>query len=237
MLTSHGCRSQIPDGDPGKQMGARKEPGSRACRVTSTAIPSADVLSLHAPLLPETRRMIGAAELSALPPSATLINTARGELVDPAALELACVRGLQAILDVTDPEPLPSSSPLYGLPHVVLTPHIAGISRRGDQADDCERAHRTRAVRGGVDAADVGDGRVPEGAGITRFRVSCGNRVTMPGSVLAGPFRLQGCLGRGCCARWPPRCCPGSGRLRQPAAKAAGAAEPSPAAKAPGRSS
>jgi phosphoglycerate dehydrogenase-like enzyme len=84
------------------------------------------VLSLHAPSLPATRRMIGAAELSALPPGATLINTARGELIDPAALELACVGGLQAILDVTDPEPLPSNSPLYGLPNVVLTPHVAG---------------------------------------------------------------------------------------------------------------
>ena len=90
------------------------------------ALPRADVLSLHAPSLPATRHMIGAAELGALRPGATLINTARGELIDPAALELACVGGLQAILDVTDPEPLPSGSPLYGLPNVVLTPHVAG---------------------------------------------------------------------------------------------------------------
>lgn len=91
------------------------------------ALPRADVLSLHAPSLPRTRHMIGAAELAALPPGAVLVNTARGALVDTAALERACVeRDLYAILDVTDPEPLPPSSPLYDLPNVVLTPHVAG---------------------------------------------------------------------------------------------------------------
>jgi phosphoglycerate dehydrogenase-like enzyme len=90
------------------------------------ALPRADVLSLHAPDLPETRHMIGAAELAALPPGATLINTARGALVDHAALEKACRAGLHAILDVTDPEPLPRTSVLYELPNVVLTPHVAG---------------------------------------------------------------------------------------------------------------
>jgi phosphoglycerate dehydrogenase-like enzyme len=90
------------------------------------ALPSADVLSLHAPDLPSTRHMIGAAELAALPPGATLINTARGALVDHAALEQACRAGLHAILDVTDPEPLPRTSVLYELPNVMLTPHVAG---------------------------------------------------------------------------------------------------------------
>jgi phosphoglycerate dehydrogenase-like enzyme len=91
------------------------------------ALPQADVLSLHAPELPETRHLIGAAELAALPPWATLINTARGSLVDTTALEHACASGmLHAILDVTDPEPLPASSPLYDLSNVMLTPHIAG---------------------------------------------------------------------------------------------------------------
>jgi phosphoglycerate dehydrogenase-like enzyme len=91
------------------------------------ALPQADVLSLHAPALPETRHLIGAAEFAALPPWATLINTARGSLVDTAALEHVCATGtLHAVLDVTDPEPLPASSPLYDLPNVMLTPHIAG---------------------------------------------------------------------------------------------------------------
>jgi phosphoglycerate dehydrogenase-like enzyme len=91
------------------------------------ALPQADVLSLHAPLLPGTHHMIGARQLAALPADAVLINTARGGLIDTAALEDACVtRGLHAVLDVTDPEPLPAASPLYELPHVVITPHIAG---------------------------------------------------------------------------------------------------------------
>jgi phosphoglycerate dehydrogenase-like enzyme len=90
------------------------------------ALPRADVLSLHAPDLPTTRHMIGDAELAALPPGATLINTARGRLVDHAALEKACQAGLSAILDVTDPEPLPLTSVLYELPNVMITPHVAG---------------------------------------------------------------------------------------------------------------
>lgn len=90
------------------------------------ALPRADVLSLHAPILPATRHMIGTAELAALPPSATLINTARGALIDHAALEKACQAGLHAILDVTEPEPLPATSLLYELPNVMITPHVAG---------------------------------------------------------------------------------------------------------------
>lgn len=97
-----------------------------ALTTLAEALPHADVLSLHAPDLPATRHMIGAAELAVLPPGATLINTARGRLIDHAALEKACRAGLHAILDVTDPEPLPSASPLYGLPNVMLTPHVAG---------------------------------------------------------------------------------------------------------------
>ena len=90
------------------------------------ALPRADVLSLHAPDLPSTRQMIGAAELAALPAHATLINTARGRLIDHAALEDACRAGLHAVLDVTDPEPLPADSVLYELPNVMITPHVAG---------------------------------------------------------------------------------------------------------------
>lgn len=86
-----------------------------------------DVVSLHAPALEETRHLLGAAELALMPDGATLINTARGVLVDTAALEVEAVSGrLFAILDVTDPEPLPATSILYDLPNVMLTPHIAG---------------------------------------------------------------------------------------------------------------
>lgn len=86
-----------------------------------------DIVSLHAPSLPETYRMLGATELATMRDGATLINTARGALVDTDALvgELASGR-LRAVLDVTDPEPLPIGHPLFSAPGVILTPHIAG---------------------------------------------------------------------------------------------------------------
>lgn len=88
---------------------------------------SVDVLSIHAPMLPATAGLIGRTQLAALRTGATLINTARGGIVDGAALleELEAGR-LNAVLDVTDPEPLAEDSPLRTLPNVFLTPHQAG---------------------------------------------------------------------------------------------------------------
>lgn len=87
----------------------------------------ADILSIHAPSLPSTRHLIGAPQLAALRTGSTIINTARGAIVDHDALtaELATGR-LYAMLDVTDPEPLPDDHPLRTLPNVFLTPHLAG---------------------------------------------------------------------------------------------------------------
>ncbi|HET7537382.1 MAG TPA: hydroxyacid dehydrogenase [Candidatus Didemnitutus sp.] len=87
-----------------------------------------DIVSLHTPLLPETTGFIDAPVLSVLPPDATLINTARGGLIrEPDLVALLQERpDVQAILDVTDPEPPRPDSPLYDLPNVFLTPHIAG---------------------------------------------------------------------------------------------------------------
>jgi phosphoglycerate dehydrogenase-like enzyme len=85
------------------------------------------VVTIHAPALPETYRMIGRDELALMADGATLINTARGSLVDTDALvrELRADR-LRAVLDVTDPEPLPAGHPLFSLAGATLTPHIAG---------------------------------------------------------------------------------------------------------------
>lgn len=86
-----------------------------------------EILTLHAPDLPGTRHMIGRQELALLPDQATVINTARGRLVDSRALAAECRSGrLFAILDVTDPEPLPPDHPLRTAPNVVITPHVAG---------------------------------------------------------------------------------------------------------------
>lgn len=99
-----------------------------------------DVVTLQTPLLPETVGLIDAALLARMPDGATLLNTARGAIVDAEALERELVGGrINAVLDVTDPEPLPATSPLYDLPNVLLTPHIAGsmgteLRRMGDTA-------------------------------------------------------------------------------------------------------
>jgi phosphoglycerate dehydrogenase-like enzyme len=87
----------------------------------------ADILSLHLPLTPATRHVIGAAELGQMRRSALLINTARGPLVDEAALVAALQTGqiAGAGLDVFEAEPLPANHPLVALPNVVLTPHIS----------------------------------------------------------------------------------------------------------------
>jgi len=85
------------------------------------------IVSLHAPDIPETHHMLDRARLALIPDGGVLINTSRGALVDHAALTDEVVSGrLSAVLDVTDPEPLPAGSPLYTLPNVILTPHIAG---------------------------------------------------------------------------------------------------------------
>jgi phosphoglycerate dehydrogenase-like enzyme len=85
------------------------------------------IVSLHAPLLPETALMIGRAQLASMTDGAVFINTARGALVDHDALREEVRQGrISAVLDVTDPEPLPNGDPLYGLPNVTLTPHVAG---------------------------------------------------------------------------------------------------------------
>ncbi|WP_062213768.1 hydroxyacid dehydrogenase [Streptomyces sp. NBRC 109706] len=86
-----------------------------------------DLVSLHAPAIAETRHMLNAERLALLRDGAILINTARGALIDHDALTPELVSGrIDAILDVTEPEPLPADSPLWELDNVWLTPHIAG---------------------------------------------------------------------------------------------------------------
>jgi D-3-phosphoglycerate dehydrogenase len=87
-----------------------------------------DVITLHAPLLPETRALIDAIALAKMKPTAYVVNTARGPLVDESAMANALHgrRIAGAALDVFDVEPLPGSSPLRQAPNVLLTPHIAG---------------------------------------------------------------------------------------------------------------
>ncbi len=95
-----------------------------------TLIKEADFISLHVPLTPNTYHLIGEKEFSMMKKEAILINTARGSVVDQEALYHALkdrkIRG--AAIDVTDPEPIPSNSPLLQLPNLIITPHIASAS-------------------------------------------------------------------------------------------------------------
>lgn len=90
----------------------------------------ADYVSIHVPLNEETRHLIGARELAAMKPSAILINTARGGLVDPKALydALKSKRIHAAAIDVTEVEPIAPDDPLLTLDNIIIAPHIAGAS-------------------------------------------------------------------------------------------------------------
>ena len=97
-----------------------------------TLFRQADVLSLHAPATAETTHAINAQTLRTMKPNAMIINTARGQLIDEAALAEALVSGMigGAALDVFEAEPLPPHSPLRASPNLILTPHAAWYSDR-----------------------------------------------------------------------------------------------------------
>ncbi|WP_369387460.1 hydroxyacid dehydrogenase [Streptomyces sp. CG1] len=106
--------------DEARRLGAERVELAELCRRSA-------VVSVHAPLLPETTGLLDAAMLGLIPDGGVLINTARGAIVDTDALTRECASGrLEAYLDVTDPEPLPPGHPLLTLPKVLVTPHIAG---------------------------------------------------------------------------------------------------------------
>jgi phosphoglycerate dehydrogenase-like enzyme len=122
-----------------------------------------DILSVHAPLLPETVGLVDARLLSLLKDGSVLINTARGKIVDAEALERECVAGrIDAVLDVTDPEPLPPDSRLLDLPNVFVTPHVAGavgneIARLGELAvSELERLATGQPLQHAISPAELG---------------------------------------------------------------------------------
>jgi Phosphoglycerate dehydrogenase and related dehydrogenases len=104
-------------------------------RTLDQVLREADVVSLHVPLAPSTRRLIDAARIAAMRSDAILIHTARGGVVDEAALASALRAGKLggAALDVFDREPLPVGSPLADCPNLLLTPHIAGLTQEANR--------------------------------------------------------------------------------------------------------
>jgi glyoxylate reductase len=95
-----------------------------------TLLAESDFVSIHVPLMPETYHLIDAWAFKTMKPSAILVNTARGPVVDPEALYQALKEGeiAYAALDVTEPEPIEMDSPLLDLPNCIVVPHIASGS-------------------------------------------------------------------------------------------------------------
>ena len=117
-------------------------PGTQFCGLDEL-LSASDYVSLHLPLTDETRHAIGAEQFARMKPTAYLINTARGGLIDHAALTAALAenRIAGAALDVQDPEPPDLALPLYNDPRVIVTPHVAFVSRQS-LADLRKRAAR-----------------------------------------------------------------------------------------------
>jgi phosphoglycerate dehydrogenase-like enzyme len=112
--------------------GVTKHPqeGTHPPEALPELVPETDLLVLLCPLTPETRDLVSADILAALPDGALVINASRGAVVDQEALERELRAGrLRAALDVTDPEPLPSGHSLWSAPNLIITPHAAGSSR------------------------------------------------------------------------------------------------------------
>ncbi|MFJ9695636.1 hydroxyacid dehydrogenase [Kitasatospora sp. NPDC101183] len=127
--------------DPYLEPGEAERLGASAVGLDELCAAS-DVVTVHAPELPETRHLVDGRRLALMRDGATLVNTSRGSLIDQEALTAELVSGrLDAVLDVTVPEVLPADSPLYDLPNVLLTPHVAGslageLHRLADAAAD-----------------------------------------------------------------------------------------------------
>jgi phosphoglycerate dehydrogenase-like enzyme len=150
-LQPHGFRVLLHD--PTLAPGAAEAMGATPAALDDL-LRESDVVSLHAPLLPETRHLLDVRRLGLMRDGTTLVNTARGGLVDSRALESELASGrLMAVIDTTEPEILPATSPLYELPNVFLTPHIAGAMGRETQRladlalDELERFARGEPFR------------------------------------------------------------------------------------------
>jgi|694.fasta_scaffold19716_6 lactate dehydrogenase-like 2-hydroxyacid dehydrogenase len=117
-----------------------------------TLLQESDVISLHTSLQKETRGMIGRTQFGLMKPSAILINTARGEVIDQAALfeALKSRRLFAAGLDVTDPEPLPTDSPLRELDSCIILPHLGSATFQARSRMSIMAAENLIAAIGGV---------------------------------------------------------------------------------------
>jgi (S)-sulfolactate dehydrogenase len=146
---ARGLGMRIVAHDPGLVANSPVWAEEGAARVAlDDALAIADVVTLHVPLTPQTRHLVDARRLASMKPDAILIDTARGGVVDEAALAEALKAGRLggAALDVFEHEPLPADSPLAGCPNLVLTPHIAGVTRESNERVSALVAERVAAA-------------------------------------------------------------------------------------------
>ena len=125
--------------------------GANSVATLEDLLAQAQILTLHCPSTPQTRKMIDAAALAQLPAGAILINVARGDLVDTDALVAALQSGrlAAAALDVCDPEPIPDGHPLRTLPNAIIAPHIASVSTPAfKKLRETAASHAATAIQG-----------------------------------------------------------------------------------------
>ncbi len=146
-LTARKCRgafdAEILAYDPYLKPDAAAALGATPVGSIEELLRRSDLVSLHVPLTPDTKGLIGAKELALMKPTAYLINASRGSIVDEDALAEALRKGAiaGAALDVFAQEPLPANHPLYDVPNLLLTPHSAALT-----AEAMERMARTMAT-------------------------------------------------------------------------------------------
>lgn len=127
-----------------------RDKGYTPVRDFRVALPEMDYVTLHTPLTPETHRMFDVATIARMKPGAVLVNTARGQIADNAAVATALDEGrlFAAGFDVFEPEPPGTEHPLVRHPRVVLTPHAAALTR------ECNRRTSIRCAQNALDAID-----------------------------------------------------------------------------------
>jgi D-3-phosphoglycerate dehydrogenase / 2-oxoglutarate reductase len=140
--------------DPYKSAADIKAAGCEPLADLDAGLPRADFVSIHCPKNPETVGMFNAARLKLMRPTAYLINTARGGIVDEPALHAALVSGklAGAGLDVFEQEPPPAGHSLLNLPNVIMAPHVAGVTR---EAVDRMSEQTARNILSALDGAPI----------------------------------------------------------------------------------
>jgi phosphoglycerate dehydrogenase-like enzyme len=137
-------------------------PGAEPPEALPRLLPDADVVVDLLPLTPDTQQFVNAAFIARMKPGALLVNAGRGRTVDTNALLEALRAGsIRAALDVTDPEPLPSDHPLWRVPNVLITPHIAGTVARWESRAYRFAGEQIRRYAAGQPLLGVQSGTAP----------------------------------------------------------------------------